>query len=90
MPKTVILDRQESNELDIQDPSTSNDGGYQSFLVSLQDKLNRHTGELHLTDEDILKIPRYAFDYKQGGWQDRLKRIFGRTLGPDLGRPPKP
>ena len=90
MPETVILLQQEVKELDIQDPTTANDGGYQSFLVSLQHKLDRQTSELHLTDEDLLKIPRYAFDYKQGGWQDRPIRIFGRTLGPKLGRTLKP
>ena len=89
MPKTVILNQQEVDALDIQDPATSSDGGYQGFLVSLQRKLNRETGELRLTDEDLLKIPRYAYHYKQGGWQNRLKSIFGRTLGPDLGRPTK-
>jgi hypothetical protein len=34
------------------------------------------------------RIPKYAFDYKQDGWEDRLKAIFSRTLGPNLGREP--
>jgi len=30
------------------------------------------------------RIARYAFKYRNGGWQSRLRRIFGRTLGPTL------
>jgi hypothetical protein len=60
---------------DRQDPRTENDGGFQQLLVELQDSLNRHEE----------KIPRYAFDYKNGGWEDRLKGIFSRMLGENLG-----
>ena len=56
------------------------------FLVSLQQRVNRATGELVLTAKDLERIARYAFDYKRGGWQERLQRIFGRNLGPMLGR----
>jgi hypothetical protein len=31
----------------------------------------------------------YAFDLGNGGWQARLLGIFGRTLGPNLGRGPR-
>ena len=49
-------------------------------------ELNRATGTIHLTTEDLDDIPRYAFDYTQGGFEDRLVFIFGRVLGPKLGR----
>jgi hypothetical protein len=39
-----------------------------------------------LADADQEEIVRYAFGYQHGGWQDRLVAIFGRTLGPELGR----
>ena len=86
MTRTVRLTTREVAELDRQDPVTANDGGYQNFLVSLQNRLDRESLELHLDCSDLEKIPRYAFDYAQGGWQDRLVRIFGRELGPELGR----
>jgi len=54
--------------------------------VDLQYSLKRQSGALPLTDEHEEKIPRYAFDYKNGGWEDRLKSIFFRTLGQNLGR----
>lgn len=82
----VVLNASEIAELDKQDPATASDGGFQGLMVSLQKRVNRATGELHLTSDDLRRIPMYAFDYRNGGWEDRLKRAFGRTLGPQLGR----
>jgi hypothetical protein len=82
----VKLNPSEMEILDRQDPVTEQDGGFQKLLVDLQYSLNRQTGALSLTDEHEEKIPRYAFDYKNGGWEDRLKGIFSRTLGQNLGR----
>jgi hypothetical protein len=69
-----------------QDPRTKGDGGYQGFLVKLQKKVDPATGLIDLKSEDLEKIPRYAFDYGHGGWEDRLVGIFGRVLGTRLGR----
>lgn len=80
----ITLTQSEINVLDRQDPSTANDGGYQSFLVQLQQKLNRTANSLDLDKSDLERIPRYAFEYGQGGWEERLKAIFERTLGMNL------
>jgi hypothetical protein len=82
----ILLTREEVAELDRQNPGTQRDGGFQGLLVSLQQKVNRSTRELVLDERDLERIQRYAFDYRRGGWQGRLTRIFGRTLGPSLGR----
>lgn len=84
--QSVILNPNEIEILDRQDPATENEGGFQGLLVELQGSLNRDTGELVVSDEQLEKISRYAFDYKNGGWEDRLKGIFSRTLGNNLGR----
>ncbi len=84
--QTVKLNPSEIEILDRQDPVTEQDGGFQKLLVDLQYSLKRQSGALPLTDEHEEKIPRYAFDYKNGGWEDRLKSIFFRTLGQNLGR----
>jgi hypothetical protein len=84
--RTVTLTAAEIAVLDRQDPSTASDGGYQSFLVDLARRVDKATGRLDLYPDDLERIPRYAFDYGQGGWEDRLKSIFGRELGPELGR----
>lgn len=86
MAKWVVLNNAEIALLDEQDPASRGDGGFQRLMVDLQTGLRRSTKELKLSDDDLARIPKYAFDYKQGGWEDRLKGIFGRTLGPNLGR----
>ena len=44
------------------------------------------TKTIKLTDDDLANIPRLAFDYGQGGYEDRLLKAFTRELGPNLGR----
>ena len=85
---TVRLNSDEIGELDRQHASTKGNGGWQSLLVTLQTKVDRTTGLLLLDDDDLERISKYAFDYGQGGWEIRLRKIFGRTLGPALGRIP--
>jgi hypothetical protein len=83
---TVILTLGELAELDRQNPATKGNGGFQRLLVSLQEKVDRTNSRLTLSSRDLERIARYAFDYGNGGWEGRLRRIFGRTLGVGLGR----
>lgn len=55
-------------------------GGFQSLLATFRQKV-QPGGELELTDEEIAKIRQYRNEYGDGGWQERLDKIFGRTLG---------
>ena len=84
--RTVTLNEEEQEILFRQDPSSASDGGFQNLLVTLQSLLNESTGEIQLPPIILERIPRYAFDYRNGGWEDRLKVIFSRTLGDNLGR----
>jgi hypothetical protein len=81
----INLNAAELAELSKQDPSTSTDGGFQALLVSLQNRVQPN-GDLTLTPSDLECIPRYAFDYGNGGWEDTLATIFSRNLGARLGR----
>lgn len=83
----ITLSQEEEAVLFRQAAHTASDGGFQSFLVSLQRKFERNSRRLTLTPKDLERIPRYAFDYGNGGWENRLIAIFGRHLGPNLGRP---
>lgn len=83
MSMTVTLNKTEVTELK---RPTEGEGGFQSLLEKLQVQLDSNTSMLRLENGDLERIPRYAFDYGNGGWEDRLKRIFSRTLGPRLGR----
>lgn len=82
----ITLNAAEMEVLFLQDTATHTEGGFQSFLVRLQGRTDRDTGALILAASDLEKIPRYAFDYGNGGWENRLKSIFERHLGPRLGR----
>ena len=82
----LVLNPAEIAELFLQLATTEQDGGYQSLLVGMQKKVNQATGEITLTAAEIERIPRYAFDYGNGGWENRLMAIFRRSLGPKLGR----
>jgi MinD-like ATPase involved in chromosome partitioning or flagellar assembly/class 3 adenylate cyclase len=84
--RTISLTQAERDALFRQKPETKQGGGFQAFLVKLQGRMQPDSNEIKLTVDDRERIARYAFDYRGGGWQARLKKIFGRTLGPDLGR----
>lgn len=75
-------------EIRILDRHIAGSGGFQSLLRRLRRRVIRATGQLDLDASDLERIPRYAFDYRNGGWEDRLIAIFSRTLGPHLGRVP--
>jgi len=81
--KKIVLNQSEMNEL--KKPNAGS-GGWQSLLEGLQRKVDYKTGEITLTESDLKRIPKYAFDYGQGGWESRLIAVFGRHLGPKLGR----
>jgi hypothetical protein len=80
----IQLNEQELSDLFVPIPWTSR-GGFQSLLTRLQKKTDRGSGSIGLSIGEMERIHRYAFKYRNGGWQSRLIRIFGRSLGPDLG-----
>jgi hypothetical protein len=86
MAMLVTLNPAEMAVLLKQDPSKKKRGGWQLLIVTMQEKLDRVTGCLNLNSKDLERIPRYAFDYKNGGWESYLKAVFSRSLGPKLGR----
>ena len=86
MRRFLVLNDDEITALFEQDPATAKDGGFQSLMVRLQGNLRSGSQELRIEDQDLDDIQRYALDYKQGGWENQLMKIFRRNLGPTLGR----
>lgn len=75
-----MLNENEMRELDLE---AVGDGGFQTLIRRLQTNLNRGTGEIKVSDTDVVRLRRYCTDYGQGGWQDRLARAFRRVLNDD-------
>lgn len=82
----LVLNAAEMDAVFRQAAGTRNDGGWQSLMVGIQDNCDRATGSLTLTPDQLKRIPQYAFDYGNGGWENRLTSAFARHLGPKLGR----
>ena len=59
-------------------------GGFQSMMNNLRARADQSTGNIEISDDDLERIQRYAFQYGGGGFEARLRSIFERTLGPNL------
>jgi hypothetical protein len=78
--KTFELNENEKSLLFKQDEVTKSDGGWQSLMVNLQNQFNEQTMVINLDEKILEKIPRYAYKYGQGGWENRLTGIFYRHM----------
>ena len=76
MPR-FVLNQDEMTELDVPAEGT---GGFQALMHRLQADLNRETGEICVSDEDVDRLRRYCTDYGPGGFQGRFARAFRRVL----------
>ena len=81
----VILNTDEINTLYRQDPAHGGDGGWQRRFVTFQQRLNKTTGELPLTDDDVAWIKKYGSRPEDGSWQRWMHAVFQRHI--DLARP---
>jgi hypothetical protein len=64
--------------------------GFQNLMKLCVLRTERETHIIRLTHDMMEKIHRYAFAYKRGGWENGLKAIFSRHLGPKLDKYLKP
>jgi hypothetical protein len=73
-----VLSEQEMAILTIPFPGP---GGAQSLFRQLWRLLDRKTGKISLTDEQVGRIFRYArYAEGDGGYEGRLRNSFGRSL----------
>ena len=84
MEIVLFLDKKEMDVLFKQNPITISDGGFQRLMITLQRKCDQSTGIITLNETLLKRIRNYAFNYGQGGLEDRLMAIFGRHLGSEL------
>jgi len=78
---TFRLNNPEIDGLFSQDPAEKDKGGFQAFFVKLQENCNRSSGLIELSGTEIRAINKHIREYKKGGWQRKIKRIFERPLG---------
>jgi site-specific DNA-methyltransferase (adenine-specific) len=81
----VVLSKDEMAMLFRQDEEKRTAGGWQSRIVSFQQRLNKSTGELALTEEDVAWIKRYGSRPQDGSWQRWLNIAFASHI--DLSHP---
>ncbi len=77
-PRKVKLSREEIADLFHLNRIQRDRGGFQRFLVSLQDRINRQTGVLELSGADIDFILRHGRQARKGGFQAIIRKIFQR------------
>lgn len=82
---TIFLNKTEIELLQMED-GTRNRGGFPEFCRALSVRLR--DGSLEILDAEVDRIERYATGYGEGGWNQRMNRIFNRTLGKTWGQPP--
>lgn len=80
MPISIQLNAEERAELS---KPRAGQGGFQGLMKKLHLRANI-SGKLTLSEDEIAQIGKYAFYESGGGYENRLKVIFQRTLGPKL------
>lgn len=54
-------------------------GGFQNLMAKLQDRTNKSTCEIELTEELESRIVKCAkYDNGKGGWEGKLKGMFNK------------
>jgi site-specific DNA-methyltransferase (adenine-specific) len=76
----VTLHRDEVVQLFRQDEAKRSAGGWQARLVAFQQRLNKTTGDLPLTDDDVAWIRKYGSRPQDGSWQRWIHAAFSRHL----------
>jgi site-specific DNA-methyltransferase (adenine-specific) len=79
LSRVVQLNREEISELFRQDEAKRGSGGWQAKIVAFQQRLNKSTGELALTDEDEAWIKRYG-SRPEESWQQWINAAFKRHI----------
>ena len=76
---TLVLNKSEMGHIYLTKREERGNGGFQSFMVHLQQHLDPDTGALQVSDLDIAKVQAMANHANgAGGFQGRLRKIFGR------------
>lgn len=53
-------------------------GGFQTLIIKIRSQYSEQREELHLDKADIERLYRYAKEYGEGGFQDRIQVLLER------------
>jgi hypothetical protein len=73
-----LLDEEIAELLD--ETATHGTGGWQSLWLALLKRFDKAKGIITVTPELRARIYRYSREYGQGGWQNKVKRVFHREM----------
>jgi hypothetical protein len=78
---TVVL-KLSSDEIEglLDENATRGTGGWQSLWLALLKRFDKAKGTISLSPELRARIYHYYHAYGQGGWQNKVKRVFRREL----------
>ena len=80
----IVLELSDEQIEAVKEGNTDGEGGFQNLIGSLQDSLDEEEGTLTLDEEQQERIPRYARDYGQGGWENQLEDMVGEEVMDEL------
>ncbi len=69
-----------SNELEVLNIRPEGQGGFQGLIEKLQNSVDKDTGRIYVSQDDVARIKDYHNKYGGGGFQGRLIQIFGRHI----------
>jgi len=64
----------------LDESATRGTGGWQSLWLALLKQFDKAKGTIRLTPELRARIYKYSREYGQGGWQNKVKRVFRREM----------
>lgn len=78
---TTVL-KLSSDEIEglLDENATRGTGGWQSLWLALLKRFDKAKGTIALSPEMRARIYHYYHSYGQGGWQNKVKRVFRREL----------
>lgn len=77
-PRPFVFDLTKKEAAELLQPS--GEGGHQGLHEDLLAQLQNSNLVIQLTDAQLGKVIRYMTQYKSGGFQNRLRRAFKRSL----------
>ena len=83
MPSTTTFTLTAAEQAELQKPANGQ-GGHQTVMLMLQSKL-QPDGTITLTDTELGRVVRYS-GYAQGGFQNRFKDAFHRSITAAIAR----